>query len=155
MLGMVRTLLDDTDSRVAYYSSAFLLKVYLLLWVLYYCLCMVCSFCLIAFLASYLPVNMQRLMTEDTDKYQHLLQNLILKAQQVKFILYVCRPMFLQQSSPCSFVCSTHSCSCVCMQWHISVHRYAHSCVRVHASTHALDFQIYRYNTHKFIIDSL
>ncbi|WCJ19565.1 hypothetical protein M5689_001850 [Euphorbia peplus] len=44
-----RELLDDTDSRVAYYSSAFLLK---------------------------------RMMTEKPDEYQHMLQNLIFKAQQ-------------------------------------------------------------------------
>ncbi|XP_037495666.1 uncharacterized protein LOC105647937 isoform X2 [Jatropha curcas] len=45
-----RELLDDTDSRVAYYSSAFLLK---------------------------------RMMTEKPDEYQHMLQNLVFKAQQV------------------------------------------------------------------------
>ncbi|KAK8334167.1 hypothetical protein V6Z12_A10G250700 [Gossypium hirsutum] len=45
-----RELLDDTDSRVAYYSSAFLLK---------------------------------RMMTEKPEKYQHMLQKLIYKAQQV------------------------------------------------------------------------
>ncbi|CAN1339027.1 hypothetical protein LINPERPRIM_LOCUS38300 [Linum perenne] len=44
-----RELLDDTDSRVTYYSSAFLLK---------------------------------RMMTEKPDVYQHMLQNLIFKAQQ-------------------------------------------------------------------------
>ncbi|XP_031378700.1 uncharacterized protein LOC116194113 isoform X1 [Punica granatum] len=44
-----RGLLDDTDSRVAYYSSAFLLK---------------------------------RMMTEKPEKYQHMLQNLVFKAQQ-------------------------------------------------------------------------
>ncbi|KAJ8747370.1 hypothetical protein K2173_012829 [Erythroxylum novogranatense] len=44
-----RELLDDTDSRVAYYSSAFLLK---------------------------------RMMTDNPDDYQHMLQNLVLKAQQ-------------------------------------------------------------------------
>ncbi|XP_061362748.1 uncharacterized protein LOC133306443 [Gastrolobium bilobum] len=44
-----RQLLDDTDSRVAYYSSAFLLK---------------------------------RMMTEKPEKYQHMLQNLVVKAQQ-------------------------------------------------------------------------
>ncbi|XP_057753678.1 uncharacterized protein LOC130973250 [Arachis stenosperma] len=44
-----RELLDDTDSRVAYYSSAFLLK---------------------------------RMMTEKPEKYQHMLQNLVVKAQQ-------------------------------------------------------------------------
>eukprot|EP00268_Persea_americana_P027875 TRINITY_DN2712_c0_g2_i6.p1 TRINITY_DN2712_c0_g2~~TRINITY_DN2712_c0_g2_i6.p1 ORF type:complete len:1123 (+),score=236.12 TRINITY_DN2712_c0_g2_i6:618-3986(+) len=44
-----RELLDDTDSRVAYYSSAFLLK---------------------------------RMMTEEPEKYQRMLQNLIFKAQQ-------------------------------------------------------------------------
>ncbi|XP_050209025.1 uncharacterized protein LOC126659737 [Mercurialis annua] len=44
-----RELLDDTDSRVAYYSSAFLLK---------------------------------RMMTENPDEYQHMLQNLVFKAQQ-------------------------------------------------------------------------
>ncbi|KGN50551.1 uncharacterized protein LOC101205603 isoform X2 [Cucumis sativus] len=44
-----RELLDDTDSRVAYYSSAFLLK---------------------------------RMMTEKPEKYQHMLQNLVIKAQQ-------------------------------------------------------------------------
>ncbi|CAK8574293.1 unnamed protein product [Lathyrus sativus] len=44
-----RHLLEDTDSRVAYYSSAFLLK---------------------------------RMMTEKPDKYQHMLQNLVVKAQQ-------------------------------------------------------------------------
>ncbi|XP_058774858.1 uncharacterized protein LOC131649129 isoform X3 [Vicia villosa] len=44
-----RHLLDDTDSRVAYYSSAFLLK---------------------------------RMMTEKPDEYQHMLQNLVVKAQQ-------------------------------------------------------------------------
>ncbi|MBA0671019.1 hypothetical protein Goklo_024795, partial [Gossypium klotzschianum] len=43
-----RELLDDTDSRVAYYSSAFLLK---------------------------------RMMTEKPEKYQHMLQKLIYKAQ--------------------------------------------------------------------------
>ncbi|GKV28471.1 hypothetical protein SLEP1_g37526 [Rubroshorea leprosula] len=44
-----RELLDDTDSRVAYYSSAFLLK---------------------------------RMMTEKPEKYQYMLQKLVLKAQQ-------------------------------------------------------------------------
>ncbi|XP_027349786.1 uncharacterized protein LOC113861275 isoform X2 [Abrus precatorius] len=44
-----RALLDDTDSRVAYYSSAFLLK---------------------------------RMMTEKPEKYQNMLQNLVVKAQQ-------------------------------------------------------------------------
>ncbi|GAB2276641.1 hypothetical protein Dimus_011359, partial [Dionaea muscipula] len=45
-----RQLLDDTDSRVALYSSAFLLK---------------------------------RMMTEDFDRYQRLLQSLVFKAQQI------------------------------------------------------------------------
>ncbi|XP_052485570.1 uncharacterized protein LOC105779909 [Gossypium raimondii] len=44
-----RALLEDTDSRVAYYSSAFLLK---------------------------------RMMTEKPEKYQHMLQKLVFKAQQ-------------------------------------------------------------------------
>ncbi|CAL0316275.1 unnamed protein product [Lupinus luteus] len=44
-----RQLLDDTDSRVAYFSSAFLLK---------------------------------RMMTEKPEKYQHMLQNVVVKAQQ-------------------------------------------------------------------------
>ncbi|KAK4754581.1 hypothetical protein SAY87_002685 [Trapa incisa] len=44
-----RELLDDRDSRVAYYSSAFLLK---------------------------------RMMMEKPEKYQHMLQNLVFKAQQ-------------------------------------------------------------------------
>ncbi|KAK8502093.1 hypothetical protein V6N13_038604 [Hibiscus sabdariffa] len=44
-----RELLDDTDSRVAYYSSTFLLK---------------------------------RMMTEKPEKYQHMLQKLVYKAQQ-------------------------------------------------------------------------
>ncbi|CAH8361963.1 unnamed protein product [Eruca vesicaria subsp. sativa] len=44
-----RELLDDTDSRVAYYSSAFLLK---------------------------------RMMTEEAEKYQNMLQKLVFKAQQ-------------------------------------------------------------------------
>ncbi|XVE69143.1 hypothetical protein DITRI_Ditri09bG0126900 [Diplodiscus trichospermus] len=44
-----RELLDDPDSRVAYYSSAFLLK---------------------------------RMMTEQPEKYQHMLQKLVFKAQQ-------------------------------------------------------------------------
>ncbi|XP_009347438.2 uncharacterized protein LOC103939111 isoform X2 [Pyrus x bretschneideri] len=44
-----RELLDDTDSRVAYYSSAFLLK---------------------------------RMMSEKPEKYQHMLQNLVVRAQQ-------------------------------------------------------------------------
>ncbi|KAI4348137.1 hypothetical protein L6164_008896 [Bauhinia variegata] len=44
-----RELLDDTDSRVAYYSSAFLLK---------------------------------RMMTEKPEKYQYMLQNLVVRAQQ-------------------------------------------------------------------------
>ncbi|XP_077232882.1 uncharacterized protein LOC143872822 [Tasmannia lanceolata] len=44
-----RELLDDTDSRVAYYSSAFLLK---------------------------------RMMTDEPEKYQRMLQNLVFKAQQ-------------------------------------------------------------------------
>ncbi|WJX89299.1 hypothetical protein P8452_71308 [Trifolium repens] len=47
-----RELLDDTDSRVAYYSSAFLLK---------------------------------RMMTEKPEKYQNMLQNLVVKAKQ-KFV---------------------------------------------------------------------
>ncbi|KAF4363395.1 hypothetical protein F8388_016523 [Cannabis sativa] len=46
-----RELLDDTDSRVAYYSSAFLLKA-------------------------------RRMMTEKPEKYQHMLQNLVVRAQQ-------------------------------------------------------------------------
>ncbi|KAL3032532.1 hypothetical protein AAZX31_02G088600 [Glycine max] len=50
-----RELLDDTDSRVAYYSSAFLLK---------------------------------RMMTEKPEKYQHMLQNLVVKAQQGKLPLF-------------------------------------------------------------------
>ncbi|KAF9592118.1 hypothetical protein IFM89_011956 [Coptis chinensis] len=45
-----RELLDDTDSRVAYYCSAFLLK---------------------------------RMMTEEPEKYQRMLQSLIFKAQQI------------------------------------------------------------------------
>ncbi|GLT31371.1 hypothetical protein SLA2020_061130 [Shorea laevis] len=45
-----RQLLDDTDSRVAYYSSAFLLK---------------------------------RMMTENPEKYQYMLQKLVFKAQQI------------------------------------------------------------------------
>ncbi|KAG5062606.1 hypothetical protein JHK85_003789 [Glycine max] len=52
-----RELLDDTDSRVAYYSSAFLLKAWILI-----------DFC--------------RMMTEKPEKYQHMLQNLVVKAQQ-------------------------------------------------------------------------
>lgn len=44
-----RELLDDTDSRVAYYSSAFLLK---------------------------------RMMTEKPEDYQHILQSLVVRAQQ-------------------------------------------------------------------------
>jgi hypothetical protein len=44
-----RELLDDRDSRVAYYSSAFLLK---------------------------------RMMTAKPEKYQHMLQNLVVRAQQ-------------------------------------------------------------------------
>ncbi|KAG6670056.1 hypothetical protein CIPAW_01G284400 [Carya illinoinensis] len=44
-----RELLDDTDSRVAYYSSAFLLK---------------------------------QMMTEKPEEYQHMLQNLVVRAQQ-------------------------------------------------------------------------
>lgn len=44
-----RSLLDDTDARVAYYTSAFLLK---------------------------------RMMTEEPDKYQRMLHNLVFKAQQ-------------------------------------------------------------------------
>ncbi|XP_042476064.1 uncharacterized protein LOC122057826 isoform X2 [Macadamia integrifolia] len=44
-----RELLDDTDSRVAYYSSAFLLK---------------------------------RMMTEEPEKYQRMLQSLVFRAQQ-------------------------------------------------------------------------
>ncbi|PON56571.1 Armadillo-type fold containing protein, partial [Parasponia andersonii] len=46
-----RELLDDTDSRVAYYSSAFLLKA-------------------------------RRMMTEKPEKYQQMLQNLVVRAQQ-------------------------------------------------------------------------
>ncbi|GFY82195.1 hypothetical protein Acr_02g0004350 [Actinidia rufa] len=45
-----RELLDDTDSRVAYYSSTFLLK---------------------------------RMMTEEPEKYQRMLQNLVFRAQQI------------------------------------------------------------------------
>ncbi|WZZ78847.1 hypothetical protein YC2023_099419 [Brassica napus] len=48
-----RELLDDTDSRVAYYSSAFLLKA------------------------------RKRMMTEEPEKYQNMLQNLVFKAQQI------------------------------------------------------------------------
>uniref|UniRef100_A0A0D3DLQ3 Uncharacterized protein n=1 Tax=Brassica oleracea var. oleracea TaxID=109376 RepID=A0A0D3DLQ3_BRAOL len=47
-----RELLDDTDSRVAYYSSAFLLKA------------------------------RKRMMTEEPEKYQNMLQKLVFKAQQ-------------------------------------------------------------------------
>ncbi|KAH0891267.1 hypothetical protein HID58_053696 [Brassica napus] len=52
-----RELLDDTDSRVAYYSSAFLLKAR--------------KFRLF-----------QRMMTEEPEKYQNMLQKLVFKAQQ-------------------------------------------------------------------------
>ncbi|XP_057511378.1 uncharacterized protein LOC130793593 isoform X2 [Actinidia eriantha] len=45
-----RELLDDTDSRVAYYSSTFLLK---------------------------------RMMTDEPEKYQRMLQNLVFRAQQI------------------------------------------------------------------------
>lgn len=45
-----RSLLDDMDARVAYYTSAFLLK---------------------------------RMMTEEPEKYQRMLHNLVFKAQQV------------------------------------------------------------------------
>ncbi|KAJ4830406.1 hypothetical protein Tsubulata_018082 [Turnera subulata] len=54
-----RELLDDTDSRVAYYSSAFLLKARLLFFSL-----------------------QMRMMTEKPDEYKHMLQNLVFKAQQ-------------------------------------------------------------------------
>lgn len=47
--GFFRVLLEDTDSRVAYYSSAFLLK---------------------------------RMMTEEPEKYQRMLQSLVFRAQQ-------------------------------------------------------------------------
>ncbi|KAH0979762.1 hypothetical protein GBA52_006939 [Prunus armeniaca] len=61
-----RELLDDTDSRVAYYSSAFLLKARML------------------FLPSSnkLQCTEYRMMTEKPEKYQHMLQNLVVRAQQ-------------------------------------------------------------------------
>ncbi|RZC93283.1 hypothetical protein C5167_030406 [Papaver somniferum] len=54
-----RELLDDTDSRVAYYSSAFLLKA--------------CTE--LSFLSHWM-------MTEEPEKYQRILQSLIFRAQQ-------------------------------------------------------------------------
>ena len=48
--GVRRGLLDDSDARIAYYTSAFLLK---------------------------------RMMREEPDAYQHMLHNLVFKAQQV------------------------------------------------------------------------
>ncbi|KAG7030721.1 hypothetical protein SDJN02_04758, partial [Cucurbita argyrosperma subsp. argyrosperma] len=65
LLGFCRELLDDTDSRVAYYSSAFLLKARKFL--------------------STAKMNFfyfQRMMTEKPEKYQYMLQNLVIKAQQ-------------------------------------------------------------------------
>ncbi|KAM2202447.1 hypothetical protein ACFX1R_002158 [Malus domestica] len=58
-----RELLDDTDSRVAYYSSAFLLKARTLF-------------------LLFPQTNYSRMMTEKPEKYQHMLQNLVVRAQQ-------------------------------------------------------------------------
>ncbi|KAL1204790.1 hypothetical protein V5N11_017399 [Cardamine amara subsp. amara] len=81
-----RELLDDTDSRVAYYSSAFLLKarrflefITLILkdihWNKY-------KFPNL-FLAHRLKFGLfQRMMTEEPEKYQNMLQKLVFKAQQ-------------------------------------------------------------------------
>lgn len=33
---------------------------------------------------------MQRMMTEKPEKYQHMLQNLVFKAQQVRHVVMVC-----------------------------------------------------------------
>ncbi|MBA0780784.1 hypothetical protein Gotri_004843 [Gossypium trilobum] len=97
-----RELLDDTDSRVAYYSSAFLLKVRKLL----SCIFLYLSPLPLPFYFSFfcspfislrspspcgyaLPLShssmgtLQRMMTEKPEKYQHMLQKLIYKAQQV------------------------------------------------------------------------
>ncbi|KAM3355404.1 hypothetical protein ACQJBY_025901 [Aegilops geniculata] len=70
-----RGLLDDTDSRVAYYSAAFLLKV---------CLPAVvdCSLTFLLHLALIKFLVVQRMMTEEPDVYQRMLQSLISKAQQ-------------------------------------------------------------------------
>ncbi|MQL74033.1 hypothetical protein Taro_006369, partial [Colocasia esculenta] len=64
-----RRLLEDMDSRVAYYSSVFLLKACPIFPQLHFFLC--------------IPVKM---MTEELDKYQRMLQSLIAKAQQLRIV---------------------------------------------------------------------
>ncbi|CAL0308297.1 unnamed protein product [Lupinus luteus] len=73
-----RELLDDTDSRVAYCSSAFLLKVCILidLW------CWKNMFISLNTIICIDFSSLQRMMTEKPEKYQELLQNLVVKAQQ-------------------------------------------------------------------------
>lgn len=77
LLASGRELLDDTDSRVAYYSSAFLLKVWIFI-----DLVLEIDRTLNSIFCNNCPL-LQRMMTEKPEKYQHMLQNLVVKAQQV------------------------------------------------------------------------
>lgn len=73
-LSIYRGLLDDMDSRVAYYSAAFLLKVWRKL-------CIDKLF--VVWINFKIKIELQRMMTEEPEKYQRMLQSLIFKAQQV------------------------------------------------------------------------
>ncbi|WZZ29435.1 hypothetical protein YC2023_012836 [Brassica napus] len=93
-----RELLDDTDSRVAYYSSAFLLKARKFLKLTILILKDIhttkekpsfqkknCSS-----FAHWLKFGLfQRMMTEEPENYQNMLQKLVFKAQQVNAILII------------------------------------------------------------------
>jgi len=72
-----RRLLDDTDSRVAYYSSAFLLKVWYFISFKFF------SHQLFLSIFTGSSLLSQRMMTDQPENYQRMLQNLIVKAQQV------------------------------------------------------------------------
>lgn len=86
-LAFCRVLLDDTDSRVAYYSSAFLLKA----WILIDFWCWKCVRSIYIIFCNNFSL-LQRMMTEKPEKYQHMLQNLVVKAQQVPLYFIMSLP---------------------------------------------------------------
>lgn len=70
-----RELLDDTDSRVAYFSSTFLLKVSFFPPSIKWINTLV--------ILSIQIIILQRMMTEEADNYQRGLSSLVSRAQQV------------------------------------------------------------------------
>ncbi|KAM7492061.1 hypothetical protein LguiA_034982 [Lonicera macranthoides] len=75
-----RALLDDTDSRVAYYSSTFLLKASIFVFFPYN-LVMKLLFDMAAQTDMMIGI-LQRMMTEEPERYQRMLSSLVAKAQQ-------------------------------------------------------------------------